>query len=457
MAVAKSSPLLKVIGIGVGLFVLIMLFRAFSGGDSGVTSRGGIRGVPQVSEDADTVGETLQTLSAEVRSLTSQLELMSEENAKLKEQNETTRTQLINQLEQSVNQKTRQQREELEAKLAREKEERESLLDNLSQQFDQKLSENLSALPVGQAPSAVPVPGQAVPVAAPEGIEWIGPVNEDPTLGLPQNIGIPLEQDSGFSSDFEVEEEGSAAPNAEAEDVDAVRPIYTLPENATLLDATAMTALIGRVPFGGSVKDPFRFKVLVSADNLATNGILIPDVVGMVASGVAVGDYTLGCVSGKIDSMTFTFEDGTIHTVSEDGLGSISNPVGLPCVPGERISNATAFLIGRLFAAGASSLSGAIAKAETEEDPGEDGGEVATNIVGDAATFAAFETAQGAADELGEFLEERQAEAFDAILVRSGAKVAIHIEKEVEINYDPKGRKVSHEGDISSVQGALLD
>src|SRR5690606_28060065 len=98
-------------------------------------------------------------------------------------------------------------------------------------------------------------------------------------------------------------------------DGEATRSVYTLPENATLLGSVAMTALIGRVPVDGTVNDPYPFKVLVGADNLTANGIELPEVAGAVLGGTATGDWTLSCVRGQIESITFVFQDGTIRSV----------------------------------------------------------------------------------------------------------------------------------------------
>ena len=96
--------------------------------------------------------------------------------------------------------------------------------------------------------------------------------------------------------------------------LNTVRPVYTVPRNATLIGSTAMTALVGRVPVQGQVRDPMPFKVITGADNLAANGLTVPGVQGMVWSGTAIGDWTLSCVTGRLDSVTFVFEDGTIRT-----------------------------------------------------------------------------------------------------------------------------------------------
>src|SRR3990167_9098043 len=146
---------------------------------------------------------------------------------------------------------------------------------------------------------------------------------------------------------------------------EAAKPVYTIPENATLLGSVAMTALIGRVPVDGTVNDPYPFKVLVGPENLTANCIDLPEVAGAVMSGTASGDWTLSCVRGQVQSITFMFTDGTIRTVPEPravvsrntasaqnsnterirgGLGYLSDPYGIPCIAGVRRSNAQQYL-----------------------------------------------------------------------------------------------------------------
>src|SRR3990167_8084630 len=136
---------------------------------------------------------------------------------------------------------------------------------------------------------------------------------------------------------------------------EAAKPVYTIPENATLLGSVAMTALIGRVPVDGTVNDPYPFKVLVGPENLTANGIDLPEVAGAVMSGTASGDWTLSCVRGQVESITFVFTDGTIRTVPQPQAvtsrnastppssntdkirgrpGDLSDPYGIPCIAG---------------------------------------------------------------------------------------------------------------------------
>lgn len=86
-------------------------------------------------------------------------------------------------------------------------------------------------------------------------------------------------------------------------------------ENSTLAGVTAMTSIIGRVPINGRVTDPMQFKALIGRDNLAANGWELPeDLAGMVVTGIAIGDMALSCSEGKVRSITFVFNDGSIRT-----------------------------------------------------------------------------------------------------------------------------------------------
>lgn len=149
-----------------------------------------------------------------------------------------------------------------------------------------------------------------------------------------------------------------------------------------------MTALVGRIPVKGKVQDPMPFKLLVGADNLAANGITIPGVEGMVWSGTAVGDWTLSCVTGRLTSVTFAFQDGTIRTLSsndgDEPLGWISDEHGIPCITGERITNAPSFLTQRIGVTALQAGAEAAAQAETTTTASGTG---TTNVTGDMGAY----------------------------------------------------------------------
>jgi integrating conjugative element protein (TIGR03752 family) len=247
-------------------------------------------------------------------------------------------------------------------------------------------------------------------------------------------------------------------------------PAYTVPRNATLIGSTGMTALIGRIPVKGQVEDPYPFKVIVGADNLAANGLSISGVDGMIFSGTATGDWALSCVRGQLLSVTFVFVDGTIRTLSADDqslqqksqqsaqaqgqqtntngnnrpLGWISDRRGIPCVSGERITNAASYLSGRVLARAIGAAGQAFARSQTTVTTSPLTGGFTSGITGDAAQYAAGQTAAGGADEVANWLMERQSQSFDVVFVDTGVELAIHIDQELPIDFEPRGRKLAY-------------
>ena len=122
-------------------------------------------------------------------------------------------------------------------------------------------------------------------------VHWVEPLDAPPPDANGKRVFPPrVESLSGVV--------GSEPPPRDAKKLKP-EPVYTVPRNATLVGARGFTALVGRIPVGGQVVDPFPFKVLVGADNLAANGVVMPELFGMVFSGRAVGDWTLGVRSRR--------------------------------------------------------------------------------------------------------------------------------------------------------------
>ncbi|MFC1361374.1 MAG: TIGR03752 family integrating conjugative element protein, partial [gamma proteobacterium symbiont of Clathrolucina costata] len=251
------------------------------------------------------------------------------------------------------------------------------------------------------------------------------------------------------------------------QELSTVHPVYTVPRNATLIGSTAMTALVGRVPVQGQVRDPMPFKVITGADNLAANGLTVPGVQGMVWSGTAVGDWTLSCVTGRLDSVTFVFEDGTIRTISGDDrgnqgggsekpLGWISDEQGIPCITGERKTNAPAFLSQRIGVMAIQAAAEAAANAETTSVVS-NAGSVTSSVSGDTGRFVLGKTITGGSEEVSKWLLERQSQSFDAVFVPAGIRIAIHVDRELPIDFDTTGRKLTHETALDPYRRTRLD
>lgn len=254
-------------------------------------------------------------------------------------------------------------------------------------------------------------------------------------------------------------------------------PYFTIPENGTLGRSMAMTTLVGRVPIDGRVQDPMQFKLVVGRDNLAASGQYVPDdIAGVVISGIAVGDMALSCTEGLIQSMTFVFDDGTIRTVSQrsngasvgfgssgggssgaggvggqslaaaNKLGWISDEFGNPCIPGVFVTNAPAYLADVVGAKALSTVGAAIAAAQTTTTSGTSafGGTTSSTVTGNQGRFVLGKVASAGSDEIVNWLTRRLNNSFDAVVVRAGTRVAVHIDQAIHIDKDPEGRKLDY-------------
>ena len=453
--------------------VLLLLAAVFTRSGNKESGKTGPHTAP--APDADTAADTLRAMAVQLTEVKSQAEQARKDAELLRRQ----------QAEESARVRSELQNAQ-KASEGRDKENRE-LVQRL-EQAARRLAPGASQ--PGQQPSQtgdMPVGGNPGGNAA-AGLVWVEPLDR-------QGQGISaLPPATSSATGQSLLHDGSEPPPPKPKPDE---PAYTIPRNATLVGSTAMTALVGRVPVKGSVEDPFPFKVLVGQDNLAANGLEIPGVFGMVFSGTAMGDWTLGCVRGNVDSVTFVFEDGRVRTVSSDGgqggqggqsggggtagasvgaaapglgtqpsggglsgaglgpsgnagspttlhkgLGWISDRRGIPCVSGVRISNATDYLAGRMLATGVSAAGQGFARAQQTINTTPLGG--ITSAVNNAGQFALGQTLSGSSNELAQFIAERQAQMFDVVYVDTGAEVAVHIDREIPVDYQTHGRKLDY-------------
>lgn len=231
-------------------------------------------------------------------------------------------------------------------------------------------------------------------------------------------------------------------------------PVYTIEDTATLFSNTTMTALMGVVPNkNNAVKNLMRFKVITGSENIASNGLFLPDVRNIIWTGYAIGNREMECVQATVDTITFTFKDGTIRTVKQkqgastgqlnEGLGYLSDRWGKPCIKGTLISNAAQYLRDRMIAAGAAATASASAAMQTTTSRDALGGS-STTVTGSEGDYIAGQTGTATLNELAAYLRDRMDQAVDIVYLDAGKDVVIHVEKQVDIDYDPAGRKLSH-------------
>lgn len=243
---------------------------------------------------------------------------------------------------------------------------------------------------------------------------------------------------------------------ADKDGASAVIPVYTIPDAATLVNNAMMTPLVGRVPFMGRLTDPFRFKLITGADNLAANGLHIPGIANAVWTGYAVGVREQSCVRAYVDTVTFVFTDGRIHTVHRgkgntgsggavsvnDNLGYLTDPWGKPCLRGQFFDNAGSYLKDRGIAAFLDGLANAYANSQVTVDRSAYG--LNSYVSGNTYEYALGKGISGATGEIANYVRERASDAFDVVYVPPGQNVQIFVEAEIPINYDTAGRKLQY-------------
>ena len=245
--------------------------------------------------------------------------------------------------------------------------------------------------------------------------------------------------------------------NQAAED----RPRYTIPQNATLVNSTTMTSLIGRVPVENRITDPLPFKVVTGAENLAANGLMIDGLDGSIWSGFVVGDWALACVTGTLTSVTFVFDDGRIRTLGQNNhggerIGWISDERGVPCIGGERKTNVRSWLLAQLSVNASRSAAEALANANTTVQQNPMGIKEAF-ISGEIREFVLGKSVASTGTSLTEWLTSRASQEFDAVFVPTDQKVAIHVDRPLHIDYEEEGRKLTYENETESIAPLAVD
>jgi integrating conjugative element protein (TIGR03752 family) len=419
--------------------------------------------VPQAGRpDVDSPADTIRTLTAEVAVIKSESEKLQMQNEALLKQRDEIETRVKAELQSQLAQDTQQQANEAVSQLAQQVDYFKNRLDQLSTSAGQTLANNGNDIPIGFG------------IGADDGLQafespltWIEPLGTQS-----DDKGQPILKRAANGAESLLHGGQQVAGTTEAyltESASAItepdRPVYTVPRNATLIGATGMTALIGRIPIKGTIEDPFPFKVIVGRDNLAANGIEMSGLDGIVFSGKASGDWTLSCVRGEVLSATYVFADGTIRTLSADDdtlsrdkrssgagtgnasrtLGWISDRRGIPCVTGTRISNAAGYLSGRILASAVEAAAGAFSQSQVTNSVSAAQGVATSVITGDASKYAGGKALAGGATEIGEYLRERGAQSFDVVYVDTGSELAIHIDVALPIDYEPGGRKTQYD------------
>ena len=223
-------------------------------------------------------------------------------------------------------------------------------------------------------------------------------------------------------------------------------PVATIPVNSPLLNSMTLSTLIGRVPKGGQVFEPFNFYIQTGIDNWTSQDHDIPYLERAIWRGVATGDKDLECIRGALVSVTFVFTDETIQTVQgsrEEPLAELVSTTGSNCVPGQYVSNTGKYIAMYGLGGGLAGLGQAISENETVSSFTASGSLI-RSVNGDTGNFLAGKALSASAVKAAEIIDDEYQNSFSSVVLESGLTVNLMALRQIDIDYDPQGRKVRY-------------
>ena len=273
MPSATANRLLPLLGGGVVLMLVFVTLKSSTGENDNAVMMESVPTAP--APDADTPADTIKTLTANVAAMTSTVEALRRDNDQLRQDNQAlvaSRTQI------EANVATRLRGELLSRRHEDANQARldAGILASLTNRVD-SLAASLAQGQTGGTGSDLPVGlGLDGIGGSTLNLVWVAPLHASPEA-VPE---AGLLDRAGQTAGGYLEGARTRTDQAVTVAQDRVaalqdRPVYTVPRNATLIGSTAMTALIGRIPIQGQVRDPMPFKVITGAENLAANGLTV--------------------------------------------------------------------------------------------------------------------------------------------------------------------------------------
>ncbi|OOF52322.1 integrating conjugative element protein [Rodentibacter trehalosifermentans] len=455
----KANKAFYVIG-GITFFVvLMMVVFLFSGGSSNsAETKENVLDIslndlsPEelraMGLEGDTSKDTVRTLIGKVKENNRRFDEVISQNDRLAKENERLKNQTSNtdyQIQQAVQAETGALLAEINS------------LKNQVLQAGQQMTGNIQR-PADNAPLPINGASSSSIIETHGGMSWVNPSDmrtvDDKGNPLPIGVtGVGIGFPKMFNDDINTIKNATnlgtgSANTGNTSGLSTATPFFTIAANSTLTNSIAMTALVGRVPIDNNVTEPYPFKLLIGRDNLIANGIELPDIEGAIVSGTASGDWTLSCVRGDVKSLTFVFSDGRIVSTKTNGskenddIGWLSDPHGVPCIPGERKTNAPEYLTTNFLLTGASAAAQGLSSSQSTTIV--DGGAVIGAVTGDNGKYILGQALGGGLKETANWFRQRYGQTFDAVYVPPGREVAVHIDKQIDIDYDRMSRKVKY-------------
>ncbi len=468
---AKPNPLIKY-GIAIfSVFILVYLFKS-----STPSEEAGLPPAPKTPIGlgaGDSSVATIQTLVQKESERTNQMNAISDTQMKLAGEIEELKANKNN-AEIKISDspeiaELKRQLEELKAQQSKQQTEADKLMANLNQTINdaKDVAQQMSGKDFSKpnSPSRPKNPlnssdefeignGSSSLYGVTGDVVWVNPIDRELNI-----------EDGVFKATNWVAKQGESikqgATNAVNTTTDKFepKPVYTVPENTSIIGSRLASRVIALVPKSGSV-NPMGFKLKIPPKLLAANGFEIPELAEAFVGGYAVGNFSLSCARAYVTSFTFIFSDGRIaqvgsnlansgqDAVSAQTLAVLTDTAGTECISGKFHSDAAEFISTNVLLGTAAGAASAYAGAEKTVNQGSDS--TSSSVTGDVGKYVAGTGVQKGLEQGSAMLNELWAESWSVVVVDIGTFVNIEVKTPIKIDYDPKGRKVRHEFNISA-------
>lgn len=418
----KPLCMFLVISITAMLF-LILIIRLLSGGSSNKTAEQMQYEKPvQTSRDVRyTTQETLSTLTGETDNLEKNIAQIQKQFEQLKTSQDKASQESTKKLKQELEnlQNQNQQFKEQIAEKIKENKEYDSKYDSLTVNNDNANTENQ--------------------------IIWINDMAGNMDKGAVNLSAAPVASGSLLNDNSDDNQEKPKPI-----------PAYTIPANTILTGVTAEQPLIGVIPIEGTVLNPQTVQFAVGQKNLSANDWHLPEKLkGIQGSAVCEGVFNFqnSAVSCSITSLTFIFDDGNIATETaekDEPFGKLTTLYGNPYIPGKYYGNALYGAVGTGFFSAAQGFGNAFAASQVETQSSDT--QAITTSFKNANNYAFGQGIGTAGEALNQWWLSLMKSTTNYVYTPNWnpktheiLQLNAKIEKQVNINYDPDGRKVNYE------------
>lgn len=271
------------------------------------------------------------------------------------------------------------------------------------------------------------------------------------------------------------------SPATQSQKPNPLKPVYTIPANATAPGAALLNAVVAEVPVNGHLLAPaFPFRAIITKPRIfAANGMYLPEnLSGIVVRGYSVGNMTLSCARAYVTQLTFVFPDGHYEVYPkkvsmnstalfpENAIGYLSDVYGNPCIRGTYYSDAKQVLTNLALMSAGEGAGNAVAQTQfTTSTQGVDTARTFTGNVGTAALGGAF---SGLGSGAYNWYKNRVNGIFDVVYIPTSSKnprthritptlLSLNFTQTIPINYNTQGRRIDERANQTTYMQHRVD